>query len=109
MSAPDGHNCAEAVARLVAGGRGGVLVNVRVLRQGAVVVLVLHVQSVVTAGCEGVDDGGGLAEHGFFVAGRNGGGFSRVVYAGCTGCVSGGHRGVDSVASVLGSVGRGGV
>ena len=97
------------MAGLVAGGRGGVLVNVRVLRQGAVVVLVLHVQGVVAAGCEGIDDGGGLAEHGFFVAGYNGGGFRRVVRAGCTGCVSGGHRGVDSVTSVVSTVGRAGV
>ena len=111
VSAPDGHDFAEAVAGLVAGRRGGVLVNVGVLRQGAVVVLVLHVQGVVATGCERVDDGGGLAEHGFLVAGRNvtghnGGGFRRVVRAGR---VSGGHRGVDSVASVVGSVGRAGV
>ena len=109
VGAPDGHNLAEAVAGLVAGGRGGVLVDVRVLRQGAVVVLVLHVQGVVAAGCERVDDGGGLAEHGFLVAGHNGGSFCRVVYAGCTGSVSSGCRGVDSVASVVGAVGRGGV
>ena len=112
VSAPDGHDLAEAVAGLVAGGRGGVLVDVRVLWQGAVVVLVLHVQGVVVAGCERVNDGGGLAEHGFLVAGHNGGGFRRVVCAGCTGCagrVSSGHRGVDSVASVVGSVGRAGV
>ena len=50
VSAPDGHDLAEAVAGLVAGGRGGVLVNVGVLRQGAVIVLVLHVQGVVVAG-----------------------------------------------------------
>ena len=111
MSAPDGHDLAEAVAGLVAGGRGGVLVNVRVLRQGAVVVLVLHVQGVVATGCERVDDGGGLAEHGFLVAGRNvtghnGGGFRRVMRAGR---VSGGGCGVDSVASVVGAVGRAGV
>ena len=111
VSAPDGHDFAEAVAGLVAGRRGGVLVNVGVLRQGAVVVLVLHVQGVVATGCERVDDGGGLAEHGFLVAernvtGHNGGGFRRVVRAGR---VSGGHRGVDSVASVVGSVGRAGV
>ena len=108
MSAPDGHDFAEAVAGLVAGRRGGVLVNVGVLRQGAVVVLVLHVQGVVATGCERVDDGGGLAEHGFLVAGHNGGGFRRVMRAGCTGCagrVSSGHRGVDSVASVVGTVG----
>ena len=90
MGAPDGHDFAETVAGLVAGGRGGVLVDVRVLRQGAVVVLVLHVQGVVAAGCERVDDGGGLAEHGFLVAGHNGGGFRRVMRAGCTGRVSGG-------------------
>ena len=111
MSAPDGHDLAEAVAGLVAGGRGGVLVDVRVLWQGAVVVLVLHMQGVVVAGCERVDDGGGLAEHGFLIAGRNvtghnGGGFRRVVRAGR---VSSGHRGVDSVASVVGAVGRAGV
>ena len=108
MSAPDGHDLAEAVAGLVAGGRGGVLVDVRVLWQGAVVVLVLRVHRVVVAGCERVDDGGGLAEHGFLVAGHNGGGFRRVMRAGCTGCagrVSSGHRGVDSVASVVGTVG----
>ena len=69
VSTPDGHNLAEAVARLVAGRRGGILVDVRVLRQGAVVVLVLHVQGVVAAGRKRVDDGGGLAEHGFLVAG----------------------------------------
>ena len=109
VGAPDGHDLAEAVAGLVAGGRLRVLVDVRVLRQGAVVVLVLHVQGVVTAGGERVDDGGGLAEHGFLVAGRNGGGFCRVVRAGCTGCVSSGCRGVDSVASIVGAVGRGGV
>ena len=112
VSAPDGHNLAEAVAGLVAGGRGGVLVDVRVLWQGAVVVLVLHMQGVVVAGCERVDDGGGLAEHGFLVAGHNGGGFRRVMRAGCAGCtgrVSGGCCGVDSVASVVGAVGRAGV
>ena len=83
VSAPDSHDLAEAVAGLVAAGRGGVLVDVGVLRQGTVVVLVLHMQGVVVAGCERVDDGGGLAEHGFLVAGYNGGGCCRVVYAGC--------------------------
>ena len=114
MGTPDGHNCAEAVAGLVGGGRGEVLVDVRELRQGAVVIVVLHVQGVVITGRERVDDGGGLAEHGFFVAGHNvtghnGGGFCRVVHAGCTGCVSGGCRGVDSVASVVGTVGHDGI
>ena len=113
MSAPNGHDFAEAVAGLVAGGRGGVLVDVRVLWQGAVVVLVLRVHRVVVAGCERVDDGGGLAEHGFLVAGHNvtghnGGGFRRVMRAGCAGCVSGGGYGVDSITSVV-AVGRRGV
>ena len=69
-------------------------------------------QGVVVAGCERVDDGGGLAEHGFLVAGHDGGGFRRVMRAGCAGCtgrVSGGHRGVDPVASVVSTVGRAGV
>ena len=97
VGTPDGHNCAEAVAGLVGGRRGEVLVDVRELRQGAVVIVVLHVQGVVITGRERVDDGGGLAEHGFFVAGHNRGGFYRVVHAGC---VSSGYCGVDSVTSV---------
>ena len=101
MSAPDGHNCAEAVARLVAGRRGGVLVDVRVLRQGAVVILVLHVQGVVAAGRERVNDGSGLTEHGFLVAGGGRGGFRRLRRTGCRG---GRCCGVDSVASVVGAV-----
>ena len=102
MGTPDGHNLAEAVARLVAGGRGGILVDVRVLRQGAVVVLVLHVQGIVVAGRERVDDGGCLAEHGFLIAG-SGRGFCRLRRTGCRG------GGVDSVASVVGAVGCAGV
>ena len=109
MSAPNGHNLAEAVAGLVAGGRGGILVNVRVLWQGAVVVLVLHVQGVVAAGCERVDDGGCLAEHGFLVAGSGRGGFCRIVHTGCRGGGGCGGCGVDSVASVVGAVGCAGV
>ena len=106
VGTPDGHDLAEAVARLVAGGCGGILVDVRMLRQGAVVVLVLHVQGVVATGRERVNDGGGLAKHGFFVAGSGRGCFRRIVCTGHNGCWGGG---VDSVASVVGAVGCAGV